>query len=129
MTTAFACVAVAFGLIVVTRIMLLMEQRKLGAIDNQRPRRQWRQLKERGARVLETHVDAVEAFAPFAAAVLIAHFADATPKRIDMLAIAWVISKVVHPAAHVAEADYLRAGLSIMSWICVGGLFALALTA
>lgn len=127
MTTAFTCVAVAFGLIVVTRVMLLLEQRKLGGFDNQRPRRQWRQLKDRGARVLEAHVDAVEAFAPFAAAVLIAHFAEAIPKRIDMLAIAWVIAKVVHPAAHVAEADYLRAGLGVMSWLCVGGLFVLAL--
>jgi len=127
MTTAFSCIAVAFGLIIVTRAMLLFEQRSLGGIDNQRPRRQWRQLKERGARVLETHVDAVESFAPFAAAVLVAHFADANPKRIDMLAVAWIIAKVVHPAAHVAEADYLRAGLGLMSWLCVGGLFALAL--
>lgn len=126
MTTAFTCIAVAFGLIVVTRGMLLFEQRKLGEIDNQRPRKQWRQLKDRGARVLETHVDAVEAFAPFAAAVLIAHFAGAVPKRIDMLAIAWTIAKVVHPAAHVAEADYLRAGLGLMSWLCVGGLFAIS---
>ncbi len=129
MNMAFASIAAAFALIVVTRIMLLLEQSKLGSIDNGRPRRQWRQLKDRGARVLETHVDAVEAFAPFAAAVLIAHFADASPKRVDMLAMAWVVCKVVHPAAHVAEADYLRAGLTAVSWLCVGGLFALALMA
>jgi uncharacterized MAPEG superfamily protein len=127
-TTAFTCIAIAFGLIVVTRGMLLFEQRRLGTIDNTRPRRQWRQLKDRGARVLETHADAVESFAPFAAAVLIAHFAGAIPKRIDMLAIAWTIVKVVHPAAHVAEADYLRAGLGAMSWLCVASLFTLALT-
>ena len=126
MTMAFTCVAVAFGLIVVTRAMLLFEQRKLGEIDNQRPRKQWRQLKDRGARVLETHVDAVEAFAPFAAAVLIAHASGAVPKRVDMLAIAWTLAKVVHPAAHVAEADYLRAGLGFMSWLCVAGLFAMS---
>lgn len=129
MNTAFASIAAAFALIVVTRIMLLLEQKKLGSYDNQRPRRQWRQLKDRGARVLETHVDAVESFAPFAAAVLVAHFSDAVPKRVDMLAMAWVVCKVVHPAAHVAEADYLRAGLGVMSYVCVAGLFALALLA
>lgn len=128
MTTAKTCIVIAFGLILVTRMMLLTEQRRLGSIDNRRPRRQWRQLKDRGARVLETYHDAVEAFAPFAAAVWIAETMGAVQKRVDVLAIAWVISRVVHPAAHVAEADYLRAGLGVLSLVCVGGLFALGLT-
>ena len=126
MSTALNCVVVALGLILVTRAMLLFEQKKLGAIDNMRPRRQWRQLKDRGARVLEAHTDALEAFAPFAAAVIIAHLVGANEKRTDMLAIAWVIARVVHPAAHIAQADYLRAGLGVMSWLCVVGMFALA---
>lgn len=129
MTTASACIVVAFGLVIVTRILLLLEQRKLGAIDNKRPRKQWRRLTGRGARVLEAYRDAVDAFAPFVAAVLVVQQTEAIQKRIDMLALAWVIARVVHPAAHVAEADYLRSFLGVLSYACVGGLFALALLA
>ena len=129
MSTGFVCIAIAFGLVLVTRVLLLLEQRQLGEVDNRRPRRQWRQLKGRGARVLEAYIDAKEAFAPFAAAVLVADFAGAAGKRVDMLAMAWVIARVVHPAAHVAEADYLRAGLGLFSTVCVVGLFAAAFLA
>ncbi len=129
MSTARICIVIAFGLIVMTRAMLMAEQRRLGGIDNRRPRRQWRQLKGRGARILETYHDAIEAFAPLAAAVWVAESAGALQKQVDVLAMAWVITRVVHPAAHVAEADYLRAGLGVLSWVCVAGLFALGLTA
>lgn len=86
--------------------------------DNRDPRGwQARQQNPRSQRANAAQLNAFEAFAPFAAAVLMAQAAGVDPARISMLALAFVGLRIVHGAAYVAGVARLRS----LAW---GGAFA-----
>jgi uncharacterized MAPEG superfamily protein len=131
MTTPFVCVLIAFLLIWIARIPVLVALGKRGGVDNKHPHRQLAMLAQQdgfAARAVGAHRGLSEAFAPFAAGVLIAEIAGADPRRASVLAIAFVVCEVLYAAAYLANVDYLRAFVWLIGFLATVGLFALAAT-
>jgi uncharacterized MAPEG superfamily protein len=126
MTTPFACVFVAFLLIWIPRVAVVVAIRRSGlAYDNKHPRKQQATLEGFGARAQACHQNAFEGFPLFAAAVSIAHLAGADPRRSSVLAITYVVSRVVYTVAYLANTDYLRSTVWTIGLLATFGLFVL----
>jgi uncharacterized MAPEG superfamily protein len=65
------------------------------------------------------HLNAFEAFPAFAAAVLMAQFAHVDPARIDLLAIAFVVFRVLHGVFYLTAAQLLRSLAWVGGFACV----------
>ncbi len=98
-----------------------------GRIDNHDPRLGMSQLAEgRARRANNAQYNAFEAFAPFAAAVLMAQFAGVDATRISQLAIAFVVLRVLHGVLYVANVHALRSLAWALGYACVTWLMVLA---
>ena len=93
--------------------------------DNREPRR-WQAAQDnpRSQRANAAQLNAFEAFAPFAASVLMAQAAGVDPARITMLAIAFVAFRVLHGVFYVAGIPLLRSaawagGFAVVLWLMV----------
>ncbi|TFV98570.1 hypothetical protein E4K72_17245 [Oxalobacteraceae bacterium OM1] len=120
MTTGMWCVAAAWLLPFVWAMLSKMGRR----YDNARPRDPvpdgW-QLRANWAQA-----NAWEAFAPFAAALLIAQFVHAPQQTIDLLALAFIGFRIAHGLAYVADKPSLRSTMWLGGAACVAGLFVIA---
>ncbi len=94
--------------------------------DNARPREWLARLDGFRARAVWAHHNAFEAFAPFAAGVIIAHLAGAPQGRIDALALAFVAARVAYAACYLLDRPTLRSIVWSLGFACVIGLFAVA---
>jgi uncharacterized MAPEG superfamily protein len=95
--------------------------------DNRDPRAwQARQDNPRSHRANGAQLNAFEAFAPFAAGVLMAQAAGVDPQRIGMLAIAFVVLRVLHGVFYVAGIHALRSLAWFGGFACVAWLMLLA---
>lgn len=68
-----------------------------------------------------------EAFAPFAAAVIIAHQLHAPQAGIDTLALLFIGFRVLYGALYIADRDRLRSVAWVAAFLCVVGLFILSI--
>ena len=91
--------------------------------DNREPRR-WQAAQDnpRSQRANAAQLNAFEAFAPFAASVLMAQAAGVDPERITMLAIAFVVLRVLHGVFYVLGIAPLRSlvwagGIAVVTWL------------
>jgi uncharacterized MAPEG superfamily protein len=103
------CVIAVFVLTYLPRFPALQGTlRQEGHIDLGHPRIQQARLKGMGARAQAAHLNTVEAFAPFAAAVWVAHHygVDAVPR--DLLAVAFVTTRVLFILAYMADLNPWR---------------------
>lgn len=74
-----------------------------GAYDNNQPRLQQAGLKGKAGRAQAAHQNSLEAFAPFAAAVLVAQgYSDLDAWR-DALAVAFVVVRLVYVQAYLGD--------------------------
>jgi uncharacterized MAPEG superfamily protein len=71
------------------------------------------------------HRNHIESFAPFAAAVILAQMAGAAQGRIDTLAVAFILLRVVYTGLYIANLATLRSLVFILGFICVAWLFLL----
>ncbi|MGN6512565.1 MAG: MAPEG family protein [Lysobacteraceae bacterium] len=91
--------------------------------DNRNPRAwQARQDDPRSQRANGAQLNAFEAFAPFAASVLMAQAAGVDPARIGHLAVAFVVLRVLHGLFYVFGIAALRSlswagGIAIVVWL------------
>ena len=76
--------------------------------NNHAPRVGIEQLPPAKQRAYWAHLNAFEAFPPFAAAVIIAHQLQASQGRVDVLALAFVVLRLLYVAAYVANKANLR---------------------
>jgi uncharacterized MAPEG superfamily protein len=128
-TTPFVCVFVAFALIWLSRVPVVVAiARSDEDFDIRLPPRQLARLDGFGARAVAAHRGVRDGFAPFAAAVIIAHLAGADPRRCAVLAVAFVVAQALYVGAYLGNVDYLRAFVWLIGLLIVVGLFALALT-
>ena len=106
MTTAYWCILIAALL---PYVWVAIAKQSGQRYDNRDPR-SWiaRQDNPRVARANAAQLNAFEAFAPFAAAVLMAQFAGVDPSRISQLAIAFVVLRVLHGVFYVTGVHLLR---------------------
>ncbi|HSR65319.1 MAG TPA: MAPEG family protein [Xanthomonadaceae bacterium] len=91
--------------------------------DNRNPRAwQARQDNPRSQRAYAAQLNGFEAFAPFAAAVLMAQAAGIDPARIGQLAVAFVVLRVLHGLFYVLGIAALRSlswagGIAVVVWL------------
>jgi uncharacterized MAPEG superfamily protein len=112
------CVIAVFVIGYLPRFPVLKDTlRQEGHIDLGHPRIQQARLKGLGARAQAAHLNTVEAFAPFAAAVWVAHHYGVDPGWRDLLAVTFVISRVLFIVAYLADLNPWRTVI----W-CVGHL-------
>ncbi|VXB13703.1 conserved membrane hypothetical protein [Luteimonas sp. 9C] len=106
LSTAYWCVLIAALL---PYAWVGLAKASVPRYDNHDPRG-WiaRQDHPRLRRAYNAHLNALEAFAPFAAGVVLAQLAGVAHDRIAMLAIAFVALRLVHGVAYVADLALLR---------------------
>jgi uncharacterized MAPEG superfamily protein len=106
MTTAYWCILAAALL---PYLWVMVAKTSGQRYDNRDPR-SWlaRQDNPRTLRANAAQLNAFEAFAPFAASVLMAQFAGVDPARITMLALAFVGLRVLHGVLYLAGYAALR---------------------
>jgi len=101
-----------------------------GRIDNHDPRLGMGRLEEgRARRANNAQYNAFEAFAPFAAAVLMAQFAGVDAARVSQLAIAFIVLRVLHGVFYVANVHALRSLAWALGYACVVWLMVLSANA
>ncbi len=122
MTIAYLCIFVAALLPYVWT--LLGKSAATGeAYDNRDPR-SWiaRQTHPRVQRGNAAHLNAFEAFAPFAASVLMAQAAGVPETRIAFAAVAFVVFRVLHGAFYLGDKQLLRSLSWALGFACVMAL-------
>ena len=121
LATAYWCVLVAALL---PYLWVGVAKASAPRYDNRDPRG-WiaRQDDPKLRRGYNAHLNALEAFAPFAAAVVLAQLAGVGAASIAALALAFVALRIVHGLAYVADIAWLRS----LAWFgalgCVATLF------
>ena len=128
MTTPFLCVFLALVLTFGTKIPLAIAMRlRPGGYDNKHPRRQQAELEGWGARAHAAHANGFEAFAPFAAGVVIAHLAGLDEHRATILSVAFVVARTLYVVCYIANLDYLRSAVWGVGLLATCGLYLLPL--
>jgi uncharacterized MAPEG superfamily protein len=117
MTTAYWCILAAALL---PYVWVGIAKASGPRYDNRDPRA-WlaRQDNPRAARANAAQLNAFEAFAAFAAAVLMAQAAGVDPARISVLALAFVGLRVLHGVFYVAGIAALRSVVWAGGFACV----------
>ena len=128
MNIPFLCVALAFLLLYLSKIPVAVAMgRARGGYDNRHPRDQQAALEGWGRRAAAAHQNAFETFAPFAAAVLVAHASGADPLWSARLAMLFVAARILYTALYIANWASLRSLVWGIGTFCSGALFYLAI--
>lgn len=126
LTTAYTCILIAALL-----PYLWVSIAKFGARDyNNHNPRAWMASQEgdgKRQRANAAHLNAFEAFAPFAAAVLMAQLAGVAHDRIALLAVLFVGLRIVHGILYIADKQAIRSLVWACGIACVVALMGLAI--
>lgn len=117
------CVPAAWLLVYSSKIPIAVAMQQAGGYDNHHPRAQQAALTGWGARSVAAHLNGFETFAPFAAAVLLAHVAGAETTLVDVLALVFVASRAVYVACYIADLATLRSIVWTIGMVATFGLF------
>jgi len=125
LATAYWCVLIAALLPYVWAAVA-----KAGAAGyNNRNPRAWLAKQEGNYRVQRAnaaHLNAFEAFAPFAAGVVMAQLAGVAPATIAALAVAFVVLRILHGVFYLADLPPARSLAWFAGYACVLALLGLA---
>lgn len=121
MTTAYWCVLIAALL-----PYAFTGLAKSGRYNNRKPRDSLEQLEGWRKRAHWAQLNGFEAFAPFAAAVIIAQLAQAPQGTVDKLAIAFIALRLIYGAFYLADVHVARTLTWIAAFGCVVALFVVA---
>ena len=122
MTVAFWCILVA-ALLPYASVALAKVQ---PGFNNRSPREWEERMEGWRKRAVHAHQNHFEAFAPFAAGVIVAHLAKTPQGVIDTLALGFIAARVAYTGAYVADRPTLRSLVWLAGFACVVGLFAAA---
>ena len=118
-------IAIAWFLIYAPRAFVIIASRQqFGRLDNNHPREQQARLTGWGKRAQAAHENSFEAFAPFAAAVLVAHLGGGDPAWIHLATIVFLASRVIYIACYLANLGTLRSAVWFVGLASTGVLFA-----
>lgn len=125
MTIAYLCILIAALL---PYLWVSISKASGERYDNRDPRG-WlaKQDNPRAHRANSAQFNAFEAFAPFAAAVLMAQFAGVDTQRITWLAIAFVAFRIGHGLLYVANMPRLRSAVWAGGFVCMMALMVQAI--
>ena len=124
MTIAFWCILVA-ALLPYVSVALA----KFSGFNNRSPREWEERLEGWRKRAVHAHQNHFEAFAPFAAGVIVAHLAKAPQGVIDALALVFIAARIAYTGAYLADRPILRSLVWFAGFACMVGLFAAAAAA
>ena len=126
MTIALWCVLVAALLpLVLTAVAKYGHEAGIHRL-NRKPREFQAQLTGYRARAHWAHLNSIEAFPPFAAAVLTAQMLHAPQGRSDLLALLFIGLRLVYAGFYLADRAPLRSLTWFLGLLCVVGLFVVA---
>ncbi|APV48756.1 hypothetical protein BWI17_03105 [Betaproteobacteria bacterium GR16-43] len=125
MTLAIGCILVAALLPFVT---VGMAKYKRG-YDNNAPREWEANLKGWRQRAVAAHQNHFEAFAPFAAGVIVAQLARVPQGAIDVIVVVFVAARIAYTAAYIADKGILRSTIWMVGLACTIALYASAMSA
>jgi uncharacterized MAPEG superfamily protein len=123
MTIAYWCILAAA---ILPYVWVGIAKYPLGTYDNRNPREQLEKLTGPRKRAHWAQLNAWEAFAPFAAAVIVAHQAKASQPVVDALALTFIAMRVLHGLFYIADKATLRSLVWSVGFACVIGLFVTA---
>lgn len=123
MATHFWCIVAAWAVVYLTKLPIAAAMNREGGYDNRHPRAQQAKLTGWGARALAAHLNGFETFAPFAAAVLVAHVAGAPAGLVTGLALLFVVARVAYVACYIAGLSSLRSAVWGVGFLATLGLF------
>ncbi|RBP05171.1 putative MAPEG superfamily protein [Roseiarcus fermentans] len=92
-------------------------------LDPNQPRYNVRDLAGRSIRAYGAHLNALETFPVFAAAVIVAHVVGGPSRAADVLAIVYVLVRLGHMAAYVAGRAPLRSAAFGLGQLCAVAIF------
>ena len=120
MAIAYWCILIAAAL---PYLWITVGKASGSRYDNRDPRA-WlaKQSNPRVQRGNAAHLNAFEAFAPFAAGVLMAQAAGVDPGRIAALAVAFIVCRVLHGVFYVTDKHPLRSLAWMLGLGCVAAL-------
>ena len=119
MATSYWCV---FATIFLPYLWVIIAKARPG-YDNRAPRAQLEAAKGFRQRANWAHLNAFEAFPPFAAAVVVAHQTQAAQGVVDGLALAFLAFRLAHGAFYLLNWASLRSLAWAGGFVCVVGLF------
>lgn len=97
--------------------------------DNHAPRAQVDSLPPPRQRAYWAQLNGFEAFAPFAAGVIVAHLAGASQSWINSLAMTFVVLRLIYTALYICDKPTARSLVWTAGFACVVGLFVAAAAA
>ena len=127
-TIPILCIVVAYFLVYLPHFIAGSQRFKLpGGFDNAHPRDQTARLEGWAKRASAAHQNGHETFSPFAIAVVVAWVGHASEHTITMLAIAFVVLRLVYIAVYIANLHALRSLVWTCSLVTTATLFVLPL--
>ena len=118
LATAYWCVLIAA---VLPYVWVFFAKSGAPGYNNRNPRA-WIAKQEGNYKVQRAnaaHLNAFEAFAPFAVGVVLAQLAGVDPGRIAMLAVAFVVARVLHGLLYLADVQLMRSLAWMAGFACV----------
>lgn len=126
MTIALWCILIAALLpIVFTAVAKYGHEAGIHRLNRQ-PRVFQAELTGFRARAHWAHLNSIEAFPPFAVAVLVAQWVHAPQGRIDLLAVLFIVLRLIYGAFYLSDRALLRSLTWFLGLACVIGLFVVA---
>ena len=92
-------------------------------LDPNEPRYSVRDLAGRSIRAYGAHLNALETFPWFAAAVIVAHMVGGPGRIADGLAVVYVLLRIGHMAAYIAGRQPLRSAAFGLAQLCAVAIF------
>ena len=120
MTIAYVCVLIA---VFIPLVFAGYAKFASGGYDNRAPRDFLEKLEGKPRRAHYVQMNSYEVFPPFAAAVIIAHYAAAAQTHINIFAVLFIIFRVIYGIAYVADQPTLRTLMWFGAFACTIGLF------
>jgi uncharacterized MAPEG superfamily protein len=117
MTIAFWCVLVAA---ILPYVPLGLASRRL---DPKAPRKGVANLEGVAARAYGAHMNAFEAFAPFAAAVIISRVVEGPSSTVDVIALVFIAARLAHMGFYLANLQPPRSAAFFVGLIAVIAIF------
>ncbi|KTD05033.1 MAPEG family protein [Fluoribacter gormanii] len=118
MTTLIFCLFIAILLPYLLKIVVANFMQKEGKYDNHNPRAQQARLKGMGARAVAAHQNSFESLLVFATAVLTAMATNHIGTTIQILAIVYIISRVIYCYFYLMDLASLRSIIWFIGFIC-----------
>ncbi|MCY1280190.1 MAPEG family protein [compost metagenome] len=119
MSIPFWCLFFAALLIYLAKLPVAKAMREEGrGYDNHHPRAQQARLTGFGARAVAAHQNSIEIFPLFAAGVLMAHATQTQGWFVDLLAIIFIVSRVIYLFLYWNDKASLRSLVWVVGLVC-----------